>query len=74
MSRTTAHCNLEAQVEALRRQLAEVIVALGNASWRLEGPADELRLRLHADKVVTLDRHRPGKVGHDLDILHDFLE
>jgi hypothetical protein len=74
MSRTTAHRNLEAQVEALRRQLADVIVTLGNVSRRLEGLADELRLRLHADKVVTLDRHRPGKVGHDLDILHDFLE
>jgi hypothetical protein len=74
MSRTTAHCNLEAQVEALRRQLAEVIVTLGNASRRLEGLADELRLRLHADKVLTLDGHRPGKGGPDLDILHDFLE
>jgi hypothetical protein len=74
MSRATGHCNLEAQVEALRRQLAEVIVTLGNASRRLEDLADELRLRRHADKVVMLDRHRPGKGGHDLDILNDFLE
>jgi hypothetical protein len=72
MSRATAYRNLEAQVEALRRELAEVIVTLSNASRRIEGLADELRLHRHADKVVTLDRPWPSKGGHD--ILNDFLE
>jgi hypothetical protein len=49
MSRATAYRNLEAQVEALRRELAEVIVTLSNASRRIEDLADELRLHRHAD-------------------------
>jgi hypothetical protein len=63
MSRATAGCDLEAQVEALRRELAEAIVMLSNAGRRLEDLADELRSRRHADKMVAFNRRRRGKAG-----------
>jgi hypothetical protein len=74
MSGATANRDLEARVEALRRELAALIVTLSNAGQRLEDLADELRSRRQVDKVVALDRRRHGKGGHDPDILADFLE
>jgi uncharacterized membrane protein len=74
MSRASTDCHLEAEVEALRRELAEVIAMLSNAGRRLEDLAEKLRSRHHADKVVALDRRRRDKDGHDPDILADFLE
>jgi hypothetical protein len=45
--------DLEAQVKALRRELAALIVTLCNAGQRLEDLADELRSRRQTDNVVT---------------------
>jgi hypothetical protein len=66
--------DLEAQVKALRRELAALIVTLCNAGQRLEDLADELRSRRQTDNVVILDRRRHGKGGQDPDILVGFLE
>jgi hypothetical protein len=74
MSAAIGDRNLEARIEALRRELAGLIVTLSNAGQRLEHLADELRSRRQADKVVALDRRRHGKGSHDPDILVDFLE
>ena len=74
MSKATAGHDLEARIEALRRELAGLIVTLSNAGQRLEDLADELRSRRQADKVVALDQRRRGKGGRDPDILVDFLE
>ena len=74
MSVATGDRDLEARIEALRRELAGLIVTLSNAGQRLEHLAEELGSRRQADKVVALDRRRHGKSGHDPDILVDFLE
>jgi len=50
--------NLEARIEALRRELAGLIVTLSNAGQRLEDLADELRSRRQADTVVALGQWR----------------
>ena len=60
MSRASAGHDLEARVEALRRELAALIVTLCNTGQRLEDLADELRSRRQMDKVVALDRRRHG--------------
>jgi hypothetical protein len=74
MSSATGDRDLEVRVEALRRELAALVVTLCNLAQRLEDLADELRSRLQANKVVALDRRRRGK-GHDeRDILVDFLK
>jgi hypothetical protein len=73
MSAATGDRDLEARIEALRRELAGLIVTLSNAGQRLEVLADELRSRRQADKVVALDLRRRGKGSHDPDILVDFL-
>jgi hypothetical protein len=73
MSRASTDCDLEAEVEALRREFAEVIVTLSHAGRRLEDLADELRSRRHEDKVVALYHRRRDKDGDDPDILADFL-
>jgi hypothetical protein len=69
MRRASADHDLEARIEALRRELAALIVTLCNTGQRLENLADELRSRRQMDKVVALDRRRQGH-----DILVDFLE
>jgi hypothetical protein len=60
MSRAFAGHDLEARVEALRRELTALIVTLCNTGQRLEELADELRSRRQMDKVVALDRRRQG--------------
>ena len=74
MSVATGDRNVEARIEALRRELAGLIVTLSNAGQRLEHLAEELGSRRQADKVVALDRRRRGKGGPHPDILVDFLE
>jgi uncharacterized membrane protein len=74
VSAATADRDLEARIEALRRELAALIVTLSNAGQRLEDLAEELRSRRQADKVVALDQRRRAKGGHHTDILVDFLE
>ena len=69
----TGDRDLEARIEALRRELAGLIVTLSNAGQRLEDLADELRSRRQADKVVALDRRR-RKGDPYPDILVNFLE
>jgi hypothetical protein len=66
--------DLEALVDALRRELAALVVALCNAGQRLEDLADELRSHRQPDNVVILDLRRHGKGGQDPDILVGFLE
>jgi hypothetical protein len=66
--------DLEAQVEALRRELAELAATLCSAGQQLEDLADELRSRHQTGNVVTLDRRPRGKGGHNPDIRVDFLE
>jgi hypothetical protein len=74
MTADAADRDLEARVEALRRELAAVIATLSNAGRRLEDLAGELHSRRQAQKVVALDRRRRGKGGHGQDILGGFLE
>ena len=74
MSKASGNRDLEARVEALRRELATLVVALCNLGQRLEDVADELRSRRQADNVVALDRRRRGKGRDDSDILVSFLE
>jgi hypothetical protein len=74
VSVATGDRDLEARIEALRRELAGLIVTLSNAGQRLEDLAEELGSRRQADNVVALDRRRRGKGGHHTDILVDFLE
>jgi hypothetical protein len=74
MSGASESHDLEALVEALRRELAALIVTFCNAGQRLEDLADELRSRRQTDNVVALDQRRQGKGGHDPDILVGFLE
>jgi hypothetical protein len=62
-----AELDLDARIEALRRQLAGVVIMLSNAGERLEDLADELRSRRQA-KVVALDRRRRNKGGRDPEI------
>jgi hypothetical protein len=52
MSRATGDRDLEARLEALRRELAVLIVTLSNVGRRIEDLADELR-----------SRHQAGNVG-----------
>ena len=73
MSVDAAELDLDARIEALRRELAGLVVMLSNAGERLEDLADELRSRRQA-KVVALDRRRRDKGGRDPDILVDFLK
>jgi hypothetical protein len=74
VSVATGDRDLEARIEALRRELAGLIVTLSNAGQRLEDLADELRSHRQMDKVVALDRRRRDKGGHNPDILVDFLK
>lgn len=67
MSVDAAELDLDARIEALRRQLAGVVIMLSNAGERLEDLADELRSRRQA-KVVALDRRRRNKGGRDPEI------
>jgi hypothetical protein len=48
MSRATGDRDLEARLEALRRELAALIVTLSNVGRRIEDLADELRSRRQA--------------------------
>jgi hypothetical protein len=73
MSKASGDRDLEARIEALRRELAALVVTLCNLGQRLEDVADELRSRRRADKVVALDRRRREKGRDDPDILVDFL-
>ena len=61
MSRATGDRDLEARLEALRRELAALIVTLSNVGRRIEDLADELRSRRQAGNVVALDRRQRGK-------------
>ena len=74
MSATSADRDLEARIEAMRRELAGLVVTLHNAGQRLDDLTDELRSRRQADRVVTLVWPRRGRSGHDPDILVDFQE
>jgi hypothetical protein len=74
MSRTASNHDLEAQIDALRRELAAVIVTLSNLGQRLENLVDELQSRRQADKVVALNQRRRNKGRDDPDILVDFLK
>jgi hypothetical protein len=71
MSAASADRDLEARIEALRRELAGLVVTLCNAGRRLDDLTDELRSRRQADKVVALDLRRRR---NDPDILADFQE
>ena len=61
MSRATGDRDLEARLEAVRRELAALIVTLSNVGRRIEDLADELRSRGQAGNVVALDRRQRGK-------------
>ena len=74
MSKASGDRDLEARIEALRRELAALVVTLCNLGQRLEDVADELHSQRRGDNVVALDRRRRGKGGHHTDILVDFLE
>jgi cell division septum initiation protein DivIVA len=74
MSADATERDLQARVEALRRELAGLTTRLSKAAQRLVDLEDELRSRRHAANVVTLDRRRRGKGGHYGDILADFVE
>lgn len=74
MSRATGERDVEARVEAIRRELPAHVVTLCNLGQRLEDRADELRSRLQANKVIALDRRWRGKGHEDRDILVDFLK
>ncbi len=69
-----ANCDLEERIEALRRELAGLVVTLSNASQELADIAEELHSRRRANKVVTLDRHPRRERSRHGDILGDFLE
>jgi hypothetical protein len=62
------------RVEALRQEIAALVVTLSGLGHRLEDVADELRSTRQADNVVALDRRRRGKGRDDSDILTDFLK
>jgi hypothetical protein len=66
--------DLEERIEALRRELAGLVVTLSNASQELADISEELHSRRRANKVVTLHRHSGRERGRDRDILGDFLE
>jgi chromosomal replication initiation ATPase DnaA len=61
MSRATGERDLEARLEALRQELAALIITLSNVGRRIENLADELRSRRQAGNVVALDRRQRGK-------------
>jgi hypothetical protein len=65
--------HLEARIEALRRELACLVVALSKAGEQLENLAEDLRSRRHSDNVVTLDQRRRSKRRSEPDIVIDFL-
>ncbi len=71
MSAASADRDLEARIEALRRELAGLVVTLCDAGRQLDDLTDELRSRRQADKVVALDLRRRR---NDPDILADFHE
>jgi chromosome segregation ATPase len=74
MSLDAAERDLEARLEALRRELARLVAAIADAGQQLEDLADELRSRRQADKVVALDHRRRRPRSSDSDILVDFFE
>ena len=63
--------DLAARIEALRRELAGLVVTLCDAGRQLDDLADELRSRRQEDKIVALDLRRRH---NDPDILADFHE
>jgi hypothetical protein len=66
--------SLEKRIEALRHELAGLVVTLSKASRQLDDLEDELRSRRQADKVITLAGRRPRKSAADPDILFEFLD
>jgi uncharacterized membrane protein len=70
----TADCDLEERIEALRRELAALVIALSKASQELADLAEELHSRRHANKVVALERRPRRECSRRRDILGDFLE
>ena len=73
MSAVAGERDLEARIEALRRELAGLVVTLSNASQQLADLTEELRSRGRARKVITLETH-PRRENGRPDILGDFLE
>jgi hypothetical protein len=66
--------DLEARIEALRLELAGLVVTLSKAGQQLEDLTDEVRSRRPADKVVAFDQRQRGKRGQEPDVLVYFLE
>ena len=65
---------LETRIEALRQELARLIVNLCTTNQRLEELAEEIRVRPQTGKVVALDRGSHRQRRRSPDILTDFLE
>jgi hypothetical protein len=68
------NCDLEERIEALRRELAGLMVTLSNAGQELADIAEELYSRRQANKVVALNRCQRRERSRHWDILGDFLE
>ena len=66
--------HLEERIEALRQEVATLMVELRHTIQRMEDVAEELGSRRRTDNVVELDRDPRYKRGRDPDILLDFLE
>ena len=64
MSADVSDRDLEARIEALRRELAGLVVALSTAGRQLDDLTDELRSRRQGDKVVALDQRRHPNGSH----------
>jgi hypothetical protein len=72
--RSDADRDLEVRIEALRQEVAGLMVELRNTTQRLEDVAEELGSRRQTDNVVALDQAPRRKRGRDPDLLIDFLE
>ena len=63
-------CDLKERIEALRRELAGLVVALCKASRQLDDLADEIRSHRQTSKVVPIHQCRRD-TSPDPDILDD---
>ena len=65
---------LETRIEALRQELARLVVDLSTTHQRLEEVAEEIRASRQTGKVVVLDRGSHHQRRRNPDIPTDFLE